>query len=341
MNHTTIPFIIILSFFTLGSVNSSFTNDLTDPDKMLLVMAAPSVNDTYYNEVFEQIVDFQIHYAQTVIGNDNVVVIVDADTAPYYAALPNDVILIADVGDIWVRDFSTVFPSQPIRFTYAPTYFPDLGNARFIQRSLTQLTNRLGLEIETSEFVLDGGNVVDNNQDAVVVSERFLEENDLTYEQGFTVLRDALGVPYVAIIPYDDPVMGHADGMVMFTQSDTLLVNTYDEPFRSSVLGALRDGLPHVTIIEVPAVFDDGGWGDFSSACGVNVNSTVTLNHIYVPTFGNTTDEIALAAIRANTDRTVHAIPADGVCFMGGSVRCLSWQLSGGNATLLIEAARG
>ncbi len=33
-------------------------------------------------------------------------------------------------------------------------------------------------------------------------------------------------------------------------------------------------------------------------------------------------------------------IPGKAVAFMGGSVRCLSWQLDGNNAKVLIEEAR-
>ena len=41
--------------------------------------------------------------------------------------------------------------------------------------------------------------------------------------------------------------------------------------------------------------------------------------------------------IQQNTSKTVHTIPAKNVCFMGGSVRCLAWQVEGENARKIIE----
>ena len=46
------------------------------------------------------------------------VVIVDADTKHHYNELPSDVILVADVYDIWMRDFTTVNPLNPVQFKY-------------------------------------------------------------------------------------------------------------------------------------------------------------------------------------------------------------------------------
>ena len=48
----------------------------------------------------------------------------------------------------------------------------------------------------------------------------------------------------------------------------------------------------------------------------------------------------ALQIIRDNTYKTVIEVDARNVCQMGGSVRCLTWQLTGANADNLIEAAR-
>ena len=62
---------------------SSFTNELDDNDRMLIVLAAPSVNDEYYKEVFEQTIVFDIQLAETVIGHDNVVMLANKDTMPY------------------------------------------------------------------------------------------------------------------------------------------------------------------------------------------------------------------------------------------------------------------
>lgn len=317
-------------------------SNIHSSDRMLIVLSAPSVHNTYYKEDFENIVAFQKKYAQTVLGNDNIVILVDADTLPYYQdELPEDLLLVANVDDIWMRDFSTVLPEAMVQFTYDPSYFESRSDAERIQESFVDATDTFNLEYDWEDLVLDGGNIVDNGKDKLVTTTRFLEENELTKREAKEILKEVTGVKEVAIIDYDDEVMGHADGMVMWTDAQTLLVNQYDEPFRSRVMRELESAFSGVTIVEVAATFTYTQWRDFNSACGVNLNSVVTYNHIYVPTFNQSVaDRAALRVIQNNTDKKVHTISAEHVCHMGGSVRCLSWQITGANAKKLIEAAR-
>ena len=318
-----------------------YSNTIAD-DRMLIVLSAPSIHNTYYAEDFDAIVAFQKRYIETVSGNDNIILLVDADTKPYYTdTVPEDILLEATVEDIWIRDFATAFPQSGVQFTYDPSYFDDSEDASFIQESLLGLLETYDLEYTEQDVILDGGNVVDNGHDRVVITTRVLEENDLTEAEARDLIHPHTNMQDIAIIPYDDDVMGHADGMVMWADSDTLLVATYEEPFKSSVLDALHTGLPGVTIVEVPMTFEEAQWRSFNSACGVNLNAVTTYEHIYVPTFNQPdADKRALDIITAHTQKTVHTIPAGTVCHMGGSVRCLSWQVTGANAEKLILAAQ-
>ena len=343
----------IALFIVLFSLTSCEELDTPNPDnptsvytnqhfsqRMLLVLSAPSINNSYYEDDFDAILDFMVDYANVVMGNDNIIVLADAATMPYLEnRLPADVLLQANVQDIWMRDFTTVIPSHMLQFTYAPqTLSPNLAAA--IQWSFINFTDAHNLDYAYTDFVLDGGNVVDNNFDKMVLTERFLEDNNLTVGQAKNILRNIPNIEEVSIIPYDDEILGHADGMVMFADDNTLLINRYEEPFRTQVLSVLQNYLPNVEIIEVDVAFDETIWDDYASACGINLNSTVTHNFIYTPTFNNAIDAETVATIQANTTKTVKTVNAEGVCFMGGSVRCLTWQLQGANAQRLITAAR-
>ncbi len=348
---TMIKSIMLLTVMLLSACNSDeqseetaekgFVN-LIDENRMTLVLSVPSVNNDYYQDVHQQIVDFHIAYAKAVMHHDNIVVVADAATMPLLEGqLPNDILLEENIDDIWMRDFTTVIPSNPIQFNYRPSYFENMSDATFIQNQFRQFSNRYNVQYRTTNLILDGGNIVDNNNNMAITTTRFLEDNNLTHDQGVAALQNELQLDYVAIIPYDDAVMGHADGMVMFADDNTVLVNIYDEPFRTKVLDSLANQLPEdITIVEVPAEFDNSIWDVFASACGVNLNSVVTHNHIYTPVFDNNTDNQAINIIQQNTSKTVHTIPAKNVCFMGGSVRCLAWQIEGENARKIIEAAQ-
>jgi len=311
-------------------------------ERMTLVLAVPSVLDTYYRNDHSDIVEFMINYANTILGHDNVILIADRHTMPLLSGqLPDDVLLTDKIEDIWMRDFTTVGPERSVHFSYRPSYFENLGDAIFIQNKFRRFMDDRGLYYTSSELILDGGNVVDNHKDAVIVSQRFLEDNDLGTEEAKEQLRTLLDVDYVAIIPYDDDIMGHADGMAMWTGSRELLINEYEEPFRSQVLSSLRLQLPQsLNITEVDVIFDDQIWQGFASACGIHLNSVLTKQHIYVPVFQNELDTVNLQLIASITDKEVHSVNASSVCHMGGNVRCLTWQLQGANAERLINAAR-
>ena len=53
--------------------------------------------------------------------------------------------------------------------------------------------------------------------------------------------------------------------------------------------------------------------------------------------FNNVHDDEMLALIQSHTDKIVVPIPAENVCFMGGSVRCLSWQVKGANKANILQ----
>lgn len=325
-------------------MNKAYTNKISRR-RMLLILNAPSIHDEYYADNLESIVEFQINYAKAIIGNDNVVVIVDKDTLPYYQKkLPEDILITHEIYDIWMRDFTTINPFNPVQFDYTSASMSS-QESRQVQNSFQSFALRYEIERIKTDLVLDGGNIVDNYRGRVITTTRFMEDNDLTYQEAKQELIDLLEAKQVAIIEPDDEVLAHSDGMVSWIDDDVLLVNDYsDEPkFRSLVLDELKTAFPDVTIIEVPVEYKSDRYDqlkNISSACGVNLNATVTFNNIYVPIFNMPHEQEVVKIIKKNTSKNVITINAENVCSMGGSVRCLTWQLTGENAQKLITAAR-
>ncbi len=307
--------------------------------RMLIVISAPSINDPYYKEHFQKIIDFDIQFAKSIIGKDNVVVLVDKETLPYFKdKLPEDVLLEAYVNDIWIRDVATVHPSKMVKFVY------DRPETPSIDKSFRLFTKENELQFKESNLKIDGGNVVDNNNGKLILTDKIMERNPkLTYSQVISKLKQELGATEVAIIPMDEEYLGHSDGMVMFVNENTVIMNNYkgDPSFKKSVLSTLRKGLPRVKIVEIDGTGYGKEYGSYASACGIYVNSVVTHNYIYMPVFGKAAeDNAAMQTIQSNTDKTVVTVNAKNVCFLGGNTRCLSWQITGDNARKIIDAAR-
>ena len=291
----------------------------------LIVLSAPSIYDQYYADDFNSIVEFQANYARLILENgDKVRVLADADTIPEIEDLfPEGTLMQAEVYDIWMRDFSAINPLDPVQFAYAPAaQAGDAAAAKEVQDSFNSFLRTTGLSPKSTPLILDGGNVVDNHKGRVVVTDRFLEDNNLTYEEGKAELKKHLNATEVAIVPNDDPEgLAHADGMLMFVEENTILLNEYqDQVFLNEVKDELEFSFPGIKIVTVPVDF---------------LNAVLTNETIYIPTFGNQLDEEVLQIVRENTTKNVVPVPASRVCHMGGSVRCLSWHLMGNNANLL------
>lgn len=172
-------FLIILSACSKGEDSS---NQISD-ERMLLVLSAPSVHETYYQPAFDEIVDFQIEYAKAIMGNDNVVVIVDADTKPYYEDdLPEDILIEAEVYDIWARDFTLVNPINPVQFKYTWASMSK-EESEEVQNSFNTFANKYELQRSETPLLLDGGNLVDNYAGGVITTTRFMEDNALSYAE--------------------------------------------------------------------------------------------------------------------------------------------------------------
>lgn len=327
-----------------NKVSQTYSNQVAD-DRMLLVLSAPSVHDPYYKSAFQRIVDFQIDYAKSILGNDNVVILVDEDTKPYFTGkVPEDILLVGDVRDIWMRDFTTVNPMQPVQFTYTWASMTK-KQSKDVQKSFNQFADRYQIQRAKTDLMIDGGNLVDDYAGRVITTTRFMEDNELSYNEAKQELKKTLGATEVAILEPDEEVLAHSDGMVSWVDKNTLLVNDYSKTpsFRTTVMKELKASFPTAKIVEVPVEYKTnpkGQWEGFESACGVNLNATVTHHNIYVPTFNMPHDQKALTIIKQNTSKKVIPVNAESVCPMGGSVRCLTWQVTGDNAVKLIQAAR-
>ena len=346
--------IIVLTMFVSGcSTNQNFEKEIVDKneikqevtadEKMLLVLAAPSIHNEYYASAFEKIVSFQINYAKKIMGNDNVIILVDKDTKKYYEKdLPQEILLTEEMYDIWMRDFTTVNPLNPVQFKYTWASMSK-AESEEVQKAFNAFADQYGIKRNKSELLLDGGNIVDNYDGKIITTTRFLKDNNLSYAEGKKALKELLNATEVAILEPDEEVLAHSDGMAMWIDDETLLVNNFEEmgaEFRKSILDELEKSFPKAKIIEVPVEYKEnpkGVWEGFSSACGINLNAVVTYNNIYLPVFNMAHEQKVIKIVKENTDKNVILVNAEGVCPMGGSVRCLTWQLAQKNVGKLIK----
>jgi agmatine/peptidylarginine deiminase len=310
-------------------------------EKSLIVLSAPSIDNDYYEPDFDGIVNFMVNFAKQINGKDEVVILANVDTLPSFKGkVPSNILIEADVCDIWIRDFSPVIPSKQIKFKYLPSCSPE-HEAKEIDESFLEWFSKNGLEYQTkTDIVLDGGNVVDNAAGTrVIVTERILRDNpSLSKADAKTKLKELLGVKEVAIIPEPaNHTTGHSDGSVAWPTDDKILLLKRDEPTHSESVNELKSSFPGVEIVEVPNHIPHEKNRDFDTAINCFVNCVVTDGYIYMPTFNDPHDDEMLKLFQSHTNKTVVPIQAENVARLGGSVRCLTWQTKAANKTKILK----
>ncbi len=300
--------------------------------KTAVLFAAPSVKDRYYRPFFAELLTFYAEFIERSAPGDHALVIADAATRKEVAKkVPAAHVIEAAIDDIWMRDPSPVWtPNGLVRFRYHPRHLGARQASKIQDQTIGFLTER-GIAVQSIDLNVDGGNVVQNFRDRAVVSSRVLKDYPkLSEEACRAAFQKALGVKALAVIPEEGDLLGHADGMVKWLSPDVLAVNPYAEAdYAAEIKTELTTSLPGVKLVTMPWAPSEKEWRGFADATGIYVNGMTTPNAIYVPTYGKPQDEEALAIHRQHADRPIIPISMGGVALMGGSVRCLSWQIWG------------
>ena len=324
-------------------VSLALTSNVIAFNGSLLILSAPR-KEVHENSVFEAIVDFQIQFAKNIKkGNDSVLILTDGDSHSLYEEELSHDILIKNMeqDSIWMRDFTTVDSNNPIQFKYSSPKTnetdPD-SQETFNKKILNNIRPSKSWKLHKSNLILDGGNFVDNNEKRVIVSNKVLESAGLNPQNQTSrrLMKDKIknltNFTEVAIIPYDTDFES-SDRIVMWINNNTIVVNNIKEKpeLRTAVLNELKTSFPNVTIIEVPDEYAE------TSSVGININSVVTDQFIYVPVFGNSTDDNFISILSKHTNKTIVPIDATDITRVGGSCRSLTWQTSGKFAESVLQ----
>lgn len=298
----------------------------------LIFLVSPNMKDEYYRDIMNLIINFQLNFLSNVKEGDKAYIIVDPETyskLSSFAKYKGNVVK-EYIGDIWIRDFAPVVVKDRLYlFKYMPSYL-NANDAIWIQRSLKKWLDNLHIEYNEVDLILDGGNFVYDGVNKLILTTRVFKDNrDKSEREILSILENIDNIDEVAVIPEEpDDVTGHADGMVLWLSPDTLLVNKYSGIFRDKVLNILRETFQDVNIIEIPYNPSYITWRGFPSSCGNYVNALATKNNIYLPIYGASTDHEVINIYRENSDKNIVPIDISDICFLGGGIHCLTWNLS-------------
>lgn len=233
--------------------------------------------------------------------------------------------------DIWCRDYMPVqTPSgKLIQFKYDPSYLKDskYSNSHSDVRHVDEVN---GITPSFSDINLDGGNVVMYGNKAIITDRVFSENPDWTEENLKAKLAKLLECEIIIIPAYkpEYDFTGHADGMMRFVDSNTVLVNNLDQDLvymKKAIIKTLDNA--NLNYINFPW-FEHKIKGNTDHAIGIYLNYLEVGDIIIMPVFGvpGNKDAEALAKLKeVFPDKTIETIDYNDVALTGGILNCTTW----------------
>lgn len=348
---------------TAAEVN--FSNSL---NRSTVVIAAPGFWDSFYEEKFFPLLNFDIRLVKAILkAGGNAVLIADKFTIPYLNGslkngnlteepLPNDVLLEGNIYDIWVRDFGPIGNKQERKFHYSGPDMLDRLAANVTDKSFSRFLQSVGIEYELTELFLDGSNFIENGENFAIVSEKVLRDNGVIYTEAKvkSLLSSATGYKKLAIIKSPEQSgIAHIQHVMSFLSPETVLVATF--PGTQTIKKGLKtDFGKGVKVVELEQNFSPGEkWKKYPGVCGLHLNYLDAGNFILLPTFGqdpenqrlgltSAQDEKVEEIVSNNSKKKVIAMPVPHeICSMGGGLRSLTWLLrDSDNSEKIVKVAR-
>ncbi|MEE8824353.1 putative agmatine deiminase [Lentilactobacillus sunkii] len=234
--------------------------------------------------------------------------------------------------DIWVRDVAPVITTKMVKFKYGSNYLPK-ADASYLDRQFRTWLDEEGFNYQVSNLVLDGGNLIWNGHDTVILTNHVFDDNPgWTRSEIVSELKSKLNVKRVIFIPVEPgDVLGHADGMVKFISRNELYVSDFsgNHKLLRKVEHQIKSVIPNAKFVVLPSAYTSRGQYDrkIASAKGLYINMLETPTKVYVPQYGLSMDHKVLKIIRSHTHKKLIPINVGKISTMGGSVHCLTWDV--------------
>lgn len=242
-----------------------------------------------------------------------------------------DVKLLVATKDIWCRDYMPVKATdgQLIQFRYEPSYLKDYEH---LQSQQPEVNMANCITATNSIINLDGGNVI-RLQDRVIISDRIFSENkDWEHNALIKELEHVLQAQVLIFPSMHYDMTGHADGMVRFYDSNTLLISDTANEYKSwqkAVNGFLNKY--QFETITIPSFNYKAKGIKPENAIGYYINFIQINDLIIVPIFecdGNKDQEVIALFSKLYPEHQVHFINAFEIAKEGGVLNCVIWTIN-------------
>jgi len=235
--------------------------------------------------------------------------------------------------DIWCRDYMPIQVDKEkfVQFRYEPSY---LRNDLELQSDPKEVCKINKINPKFSNINLDGGNVVNWNNKAII-SDRVFDENPEYSDETRLIseLENLLNAEIIIIPQINSDMTGHADGMVRFVDKNTILGNDRNQEYKY-----WRDGINKILknhnleYIDIPFFENKEINKKYRyNAIGCYVNYLEVDNLILLPIFetaGNKDNEVLEKFKTIFPDRIIETINYNEIGYYGGLLNCTTWTIN-------------
>lgn len=237
---------------------------------------------------------------------------------------------LPDTKDIWAVDFMPVQIGKDkfVQFTYNPDYLQPKKYQKTIS-NVDGICKAINLTTTKSKLVVDGGNVSRTTDKVIMCDKVFHENKHLSERDLIKQLKNLFEVDKLFFVPWDiNDSTGHADGMVRFIDSNTVLINDYSKEnaefqrcFRMSLHNAGLDW------IELP--YNPPNDPTLISARGLYLNYLQMKQAVIVPIFKTKVDDKAVKVFeQVFKGQTITTVDSNELADEGGILNCITWNIT-------------
>jgi agmatine deiminase len=235
--------------------------------------------------------------------------------------------LLPHTKDYWAVDFMPIqiHKNDFIRFVYNPDY---LQKHKHLISDVDSICNEINLTCNKSEIVVDGGNVVRGTGKVIMCDKVFKENPIINKGELITQLLKSFEFEELIFIPTNpQDEFGHADGMVRFLNSDTVLINAYsdkDKELKDSLKSILKSS--RLNWIEIP--YNPYQNKTLLNAKGIYINYLQMKDVVFIPTFNMKEDNETIRLFE-QLFKEKEIIPVDSreIAKEGGILNCITWNI--------------
>jgi len=238
--------------------------------------------------------------------------------------------LLPNTKDVWAVDYMPIQIDKDsfVQFIYNPDYLRDTIKWSKTISDVDIICKQINLLPKKSNIVLDGGNVTRTTDKVIMCDKIFTENPNLKEKNLIRELQELFQVDKLIFIPtHPIDFTGHADGMVRFYDSNTVLINDYSREtmeFQLKFRLALHNA--GLNYIEIPYNPYDNKKDEHAN--GEYINFLQMQQAIIIPTFGIKEDDVVIKQFeQLFTGQRIATVDGNDLAFDGGILNCITWNI--------------